>query len=112
MSLKLINDGYTFAGRVEPIGPFPAVEVKYRPALADRVQQYIDASNRGGKERSDASVKLLTEHLVSWDVLDDKGEPAAIVDVNLRRVPYPIREKLVDMVCGYAGKASADDEKN
>lgn len=107
MAKLLINDGYNLNGRVEPIGPWPAVAFVYRPALPERVQVYLD--ERGSKARSDAAVKLLTDHLQSWDVDDDRGQPAPATEANLRRVPFPVREKLVDFVCGYQGSA---DEKN
>lgn len=106
----LINDGYDFAGKVET-NAWPAVEIKYRPALADRVQTYLDDSARGGKSRGDAAVKLLAEHVRSWDIEDEKGQPAPVTEATLRRVPYPVREKMVDFVCGYAG-TQATDEKN
>jgi hypothetical protein len=104
----LIDDGYTFSGQVEPIGPWPAVAFRFRPALADRVQQYLDDCGRA-KGRADAIVALLKDHVVSWDVEDALGKPVAVTDVNLRRIPFHVRERLADAVCGYSGGA---DEKN
>ena len=40
----------------------------------------------------------------------EKG-PAPVTEATLRKVPYPVRERLVDLVTGYAGQAAAD-EKN
>lgn len=108
MAKALIKDGYNLTGTIDPIGPWPAVTIQYRPALPDRAQEFFDAANRGGKTRSDAVVKLLIDQLVSWDIEDDSG-PAAISEATVRRVPFPVRERIVDMIAGYSGKA---DEKN
>jgi hypothetical protein len=110
MPKLLIGDGYDFDGSIPAIGPWPAVTCKYRPALPDRVQEYFDAAAAGGKKRCDAAVKLLADHVTSWDVETEKG-PAPVTEATLRKVPYPVRERLVDLVTGYAGQAAAD-EKN
>ncbi len=96
----LINDGFTLDAAVE-VRPYPAVKIKYRPALPEAVDEYLQDVAAGAKQRAAAAVKLLADHLVSWGVLDESGNPAAVTAALLKRVPHPVRQKMIDLVTGY-----------
>lgn len=114
MPLQLIDDGYTLDAVVKAEG-WPAVQIKYRPALAPRVQEYRDsrAAAADSAGRLKALTSLLAGQLAGWDVQTASGQPAPFNEASLRRLPDPILLKLVDIVLGYgAGPESAADEKN
>ena len=111
MARVLIRDGYTFEGDVPAQGPWPAIHVRYRPAMPEEVSDYLIADRRTGKAKLDATVKLLAKHVLGWDITDDGHATKPDAD-TLRRLPYPILEDLVNLVCGYTGTQQEADEKN
>ena len=110
----LIDDGFTLDGTIPGQGPWPTITFKYRPALPERVYEFLKntkAAGSGKKHQEEVS-KLLTEQLVSWDVTDAKDEATPITAAILRRVPHPLLVKLVDHVTGYGEAQGEVDRKN
>lgn len=107
----LIRDGYTLEGLI-PARPGLHGELRfsYRPALPERVVEYLRADKSTAAKEVGAAVKLLGEHLVSWDAeepLTPEGAPGL-----LRRLPHPVLTALVDHVTGYSATDWAAREKN
>ncbi len=107
----LINDGMTLTAKVAARGPWPELVAKYRPALPAAVIEYVEACKPSAAARLQATIKLLTDHLVSWDVTDAKGEIMAVTPASLRRVPQPYLDELTNHVTGYGSQAE-EDAKN
>lgn len=109
MSLSLfIGDGYTLSFTVKSRPTVPALTIKYRPALPERLYQWRAdgqaAKDAKGKLAND--IKLLTDQIVSWDA----GVP--IEPGTLAKMwPWLVAE-LLDVVAGYTIEEQASAEKN
>jgi hypothetical protein len=104
-----LNDGYTLeAATAADHGGFkglPVVTYRYRPALPDALAEWRYAARlaASGKAEVDATARLVSDHLVSWDVTDAGGRPAAITADVVRKVPEPILDQLLDKIVSWAG---------
>lgn len=104
-----LNDGYTLeaATKAEAAGfaGLPVVTYRYRPALPDALAEWRYAARlaTNGKAEVDATAKLVGDHLVSWDVTDAAGKPAAISADTVRKIPEPILNQLLDKIVSWAG---------
>lgn len=116
MPLELIDDGFTLNASTRPVGPWPAVNFVYRPALPARVRVYLNAVGKAkaeGDEQAEmkAVAGLLADQMVSWDITAGK-KPTGINEGTVRRVPDPVLRQFVDAVTGYGPAQQATDEKN
>ena len=104
----LIRDGYTLDGKI-PAKPGLHGEVKfsYRPALPERVVEFLRADTSTPVRELANTIKLLSEHLVAWDEECDPTSPE-----TLRRVPHSALQLLVNHVTGYSATDWAEREKN
>lgn len=108
-----INDGLTLDATIEARpGLHPALRVKYRPALPEKVNGYLKELRLSGKAHTDAGVDLLAEHLVSWDAKDDAGNEVPISPRVLRRIYQPLLERLLDLVTTYSAPQREADLGN
>ena len=100
---SVILDGYTITATIT-IKPWPTITFNYRPALPDKVNDWIVAGKLTGKERTNAAMKLLTDNLVSWDVKAraEDADTVPCLEANWRKLPFPILDKLIDHVAGFA----------
>lgn len=113
MAKVLIRDGYTKTTTMPARFGMPAVTFSYRPALSQRAWEYAAAPKDTGAKHANEVVKLLTDHVVSWDIDGEKdGEVAEINAANLKLCPRPLLEFLVDCVCGYGPDEVEADRKN
>lgn len=100
MPRLVINDGYTL--------PFPEdfpVSGKYRPALPDALADWrykLRDANSGGAAVT-ITANFLADHICEWDVTDMDDKPLPPVEMNIRRIPEPVLEKLVTLITGWAG---------
>jgi len=110
---SLIHDGYTLEATIAPVGPWAALLIRYRPALAENVLEFIHQRDQvRGKEQIKPLMDFLTSHLIGWDARDAKGEILPVMAKNLRGVPYPQLTQVLDHIMGYAEAQQADDAKN
>lgn len=114
-----INDGYTLDFHVPGRGPWSAINGKYRPALAEACYEYQEATKGvvGGKKRMAAALRLILgagtdPHIRSWDKTDAQGNPVAVSEAELRKLPAPQIDKLLDIVSGYGLEEQEADQKN
>ena len=70
-------------------------------ALAERVLDYQASPTATGAQRIGALVKLLTDQIVSWDVVDDSKNPVPLNEASLRRVPLRVLLRMSEVITGY-----------
>jgi hypothetical protein len=107
----LIPDGCTRDETIPTADGLPAVRVRFRPALPEAYNEFL-YPRPSGKEVEKATLALLTEHLVSWDVRDKKGNLVPLDEAALRRVPWKVRNQMVNLVLSYVGEEQAKSEGN
>ncbi len=116
MALDL-DDGYTLSAATLPAyraaTALPVVVFKYRPALVSELSRWRYDMSRATSADAElaASTKLLTDHLVSWDVAN-KGIPAVINHENIKRLPEGVFEQLLEAITRWAPKEQAKTEGN
>jgi hypothetical protein len=109
----LIADGFTLNGLIPArAGLHGPGNVTYPPAHPERVMEYLKGDESTPQKELTNWLKLLKEHLVSWDVEDKDGQVATISDACLRRVPHPALRVLLDHVTGYKATDWNELEKN
>lgn len=108
MTALFLDDGMTFAGSVAPRpGIHPGLKFRYRPALPERVQSYINTLGKSDKQLYDAKVRFVLDHLVDWEA------DAPADEKNLRRLRLQVLGDLAEVIAGYAASAEPEsDEKN
>ncbi len=112
MPCLLIDDGFIFTFAIPASGPWPAVNGRYRPALALEVRKYLQAPRETPEQSLSADVALLADKLVSWDVTDKNGELVPIEKRILSRIPEVILQKMLSHVTGYGADQQEQDAKN
>lgn len=113
MSCLLIRDGYTLDGKIPGKGARPALCFRYRPALAEDTYEYLHQTRlTPGKGQVKVAAKFLADHLVGWDVKNDKGEVEPHTPENIRRLPPPVLSAMLDIVMGYSEVEQEADAKN
>lgn len=111
MARLSLDDGYTLKSETketyETCAGLPVVSFQYRPALPAALTdwRYALRMARSGKDEYEATLKLLTDHLVSWDI-EDAGKTAPITTETLRRVPEPILAQLITTITAWAPKSA------
>lgn len=71
--------------------------VKFRPgAITDDMFERVQAA----AEADDENVlnKLIAEVLISWDVVDEKGEMVPFTDAGLKGIPIPFKSAVLEQV--------------
>ncbi len=114
----VLDDGYTLEGKTEEsvankvtgepmFTGLPVINYRYRPALPDALAEWRYALNRAtsGKMELDATTKFVSDHLVSWDVADARGNVIGLTADIVRRIPEPILDQLVKAIATWAPKA-------
>ena len=101
---NIIRDGYTQRGYIAAVdGLHDAVQFEYRPMLPEEVEFTEAEVNRIGGDPKKA-VRLVAaqvqRHLVSWDQKDADAKDADITFDNVRRLRYPVLNKLYKIIAG------------
>lgn len=109
MPCILINDGYTLQLETKPVGPYPAIKYRCRPALYAEVMEYqYQRDLVNGREAAKPTAEFVAKHLVSWDIQNAKGEIVPVSLENVRCLPHGIIGQMVDGVTGYVEQAESD----
>ena len=128
MARLVIDDGYTLpfttqptmtdpvSGRVQADN-LPIVSGRYRPALFEENEEYINKIGRAtsGKESAQIVAQFLSDHLCEWDVerpASKGGGKADIVPAMILKMPPPVVIQLLDIVRTWAAKEQATAEGN
>lgn len=107
-----VGDGFDLDTTLPAFLGFPAIRFKYRPALPERVYEYLHACRGSGSQHFDATVKLLAEHLIEWDATDRNGNRLPPDERTLRGVAHPVLERLAEYVTSYTPAQREADRKN
>lgn len=102
MSRNVIRDGQTRKGHIDAVPRLhDSLTFEYRPMLAETVES-VEAS--ASKVATDKGVQMIAmetaKHLVSWSEEDEKGGALAIEFETVRRLPFPLLNKLYRIVAG------------
>ena len=106
----LIPDGMTFDGVLPAEGRLPAIAFRYRPCLYLEMSEFYHPK-ANGTEQGKAALKLVKEHLVSWDVVDKGGQCIPLTEDTLNHLGSRMGA-LLNIIMTYAGEEQAASEKN
>lgn len=122
MTSAFIDDGYTLFktldGVYDNLRFHDPIKVAFRPMTTRQLQRFIAKSAAimgDGKDEAkldaaiDYSNKVIAEHLVEWDVVDQSGRSISITAENVDRLESHLRGALMSLI---TGQAAADDSKN
>ena|SRR3990167_7544804 len=102
-----IRDGMTLTGQVPPLpGVHDGLKFEYRPAVSLRVIEYLQAPKASARKSQDEIVKLLAEHVLTWE------EDGPVTEQALRETYHSVLLQMVDFVTGYSGSLQEDSLKN
>ncbi len=102
-----VRDGFTLKGRVPPLaGVHDGLLFDYRPALPERVAEYLQAAKPTARKTIDAIVSLLVDHVVVWE------EDGPVTETALRETYHGVLVQMVDYVTGYTPAELEADLKN
>lgn len=111
----VIRDGYTTEDVFPASAYMDALKFRYRPCLPEREEDFriAVAVAQNGKQVMAEYRKLLMEHLVGWEVQDEKGNAVSTTDVNAYVVlPRVVQRFIADCICSYGPAKAKDDVKN
>ncbi len=115
MAKVLISDGYTVEDEFPGQHWIPKFKFKFRPAVPQRSTEYFHVI-RGGSasEKCKERAKLMKEHLVSWEVENDRDDAVADFkkDEVLAKTPDPVIEFITTCITNYGPTHGRDDSKN
>ncbi len=113
MPSLFVRDGWTLTTTLPGLkGVYPPLKVWYRPALPERVQEFLQAPKPNAKASLAALIDLLCDQLVKWDACDENGLPVPVARPLLETIHLPILQKLGDAVTGYGAADFAAAEGN
>jgi len=118
MTRNVIRDGQTRRGHIDGVARLhDSLTFDYRPMLAETVESVEAAATRVSTADGVQMIAMETaKHLVYWSEEDDKGAKLPINFENVRRLPFPLLNKLYRVVAGMAatdqvpGELSTDVE--
>lgn len=102
-----LQDGYTLPFTASRDGI--AVTGTYRPALWPALTEYRRQIGTAGEVP--ATVKVIKDHVVTWDVTKG-GKPAAIDDAAILALPDWALDQILGAVITWAPKSLETAEKN
>lgn len=134
----LIHDGYTLTHKIAGDDGFPGINITYRPAVGDALNEWRMAQRASGKDETSLRARFVADHLVDWDVTEDAnllrkllGKDLAdkytavreAIDGEMIKAPIDARiiralpdkrlNQLFDVIAGYARRDEAErDLKN
>jgi len=112
-----IPDGYTRTAYVAPVeGQHPGCEFTYRPMLVDQVNSILILKDKHPERDVTVTADATSKHLVSWNLVDPKGEPVPVTPSAYRRLGWGLFWSIANMVMGLKpsdkrpGESSDDDD--
>jgi hypothetical protein len=96
------DDGYTRPGYIEAVERLhDSLEFTYRPMIPEEVDAVDEVVMKKPAREGNSVVRAaIQQHLVSWSEVDEKGEPLRINLQNIRRLPWPVFNRLYKIICG------------
>lgn len=111
----LIEDGYSVETTIARVpGLYPAVRVRFRPALAEERDEWLLKGQRdfAGRDRTARAADIVARHLEQWDVRTRAGGEVRPDAATVRKLHPSLLQKLLDLVLGYEPIQEAGDAKN
>lgn len=100
--LTFIPDGYTEPFRIKAIeglhGELRGTFRRLTPAQRDGMFTYIDQNKSRPTQYNAAVAKMLSEQIVTWDCVNDRGDAVAISAANVARLQATLYDKLYNVV--------------
>ncbi len=98
----VIKEGMIIEDTFPGVAWMDKLKFAYRPILPERYYEYDAVDKKVGRDRFEANVKLLIEHLTSWDLFDESG---AVVPLNNEKIysclPIQLTSYMIDCVLGW-----------
>lgn len=101
---NVFRDGQTIGAYIAPVeGLHAGLSFERRPMLAAEVEE-TEAQIGKATPRQAAEITILavTNKLVSWSEVDDKGGPLPITAANVGRLPYQLLVRTYRIIAGLA----------
>src|SRR4051812_5116843 len=100
MTALLIRDGYNCDGYLDVLAA--QLRFKYRPMTAGQREQFFELLGKqaSAAAKHKASCEAAVNHLVSWDVVNDKGEPEPITAENVTCLPPAMFIRMFGVISG------------
>ena len=103
MSKNIIRDHHTRDGYLEPDpGRHEGMEFSFRPMLPEQVETveaYVTAnSQRDPVKTAHCVAGNVAKQLTAWSEVDDAGKPEPIHFENVRRLPFPVLNRLYRII--------------
>lgn len=105
MSRNIIRDGQTKPGYMEAgDGRYEAMEFDFRPMLPETVET-VEAfvalnSQKDPIKTAHCVAGNVAKHLQTWSEVEEDGSPSPITFENVRRLPFPVLNRLYRIVAG------------
>lgn len=100
----IIEDGFTQEFAIPEVpGVSAAVSGVYRPMTTREIKRVLHANADSNPDVGDIhSCKAIAEHVVSWNLVNSKGEPLPItVDTVAKIQPPDLQAALLEVVAGW-----------
>ncbi len=118
MPSAFIDDGQQKTATIPATDEYDAFEITFRPMLRPERERLVlgtsaaHASGEDGKLRfwEEQTVQSVAKHIVSWTLLDGKGNPVKPTAANLGRIEKAFTE-IYNRIAGYIKDQDAA-EKN
>lgn len=99
---NFIYDGYTEKGFIKATELNDDFRFEYRPMLIDKREILWEDSKKLKADLAEQKIAMgLVHQIVSWDIVDEKGQPADITARNLLRLKPALWGKMASIVGGY-----------
>jgi hypothetical protein len=122
VSRNIISDGYTRSGYIMPAdGLHSGLRFKYRPMLPEEAAVFVgDQFERmPPKKRYALAAAAIAGQVKEWDEQDEAAKPLPVTQENVRRLPWHLFNRLLNVVAGFGandveavGKAADEEEQD
>jgi hypothetical protein len=98
---NFIYDGYTAKGYCKETDLNEEFRFEYRPMLTDKRVKVWDVSKFSPEMGERKIAAEMVHHVISWDVVDEKGNPVPITASNLLKLVPSLWSRLCNIVAGF-----------
>jgi hypothetical protein len=104
MSKNIITDGYTRHGYIAVAdGLHSGLRFQYRPMLPEEAAVFVGETfeRMAPKKRYALAAAAIADKVKEWDEQDEAGKPLPVTQENVRRLPWHLFNRLLNVVCGF-----------
>ena len=105
-----VDDGWTFRGFIEAVPNLnPDIRFTYRPCVPEERSDIVEKlADKPAKIQDQLLARALAARIKSWDIKGESGEPAPITGDFVRRLQFPLFDRLTGIVI-YGNRISDTD---